>query len=348
MWECEYSREPVDYRLLWLRFLKKIWMIPVAVLAGVVLVGACHLFVKTVARGGRTYQAESIFYIDFAEDTRGEEYDYYNYFTWGEVIHTDFFMDYVYEKMSGELSVEEIASYITATVDSDVRYLYVRCNTHSPELSVKLASIMEEVVPKFADIRKEMSSIEIAKTADNAKDSSKIRLGNACFLGGCLGLGLSMFLILIVLIVDPAIYIPSAVEKRYHITCLGAAFMPEFAPNWKYVLGDAVKIAKVYADEDFQEEHSIQGDTERTIVSCRNPVEHPEELERIRECEKVLLVLRAGRKNNKAFERLIEQLGRQNIKITAVILADTDEKLLSAYYRSRFTDTVTTNQRSKQ
>lgn len=343
MWECEYSREPVDYRLLWLRLLRKIWLIPVAVLAGVVLVGACHYYARTAARGGRTYQAESIFYIDFAEDARGEEYDYYNYFTWSEVIHTDFFMDYVYEKMSGELSMEEIASCITATVDSDVRYLYVRCNTHSPELSVRLASIMEEAVPKFADIRKEMRSIEIAKAGDNAKDNSNIRLGNACFLGGCLGLGLSIFLILIVLIVDPAIYIPSAVEKRYHITCLGTAFMPEFASNWKYVLKDAVKIAKVFVDEDFEEkEYSIQGDAERKIISCRNPAEHPEELDQIRECEKVLLVLKAGRKNNKAFERLIEQLGRQNIKITAVVLADADEKLLSAYYRSRFANQVIT------
>lgn len=343
MWECEYSREPVDYRLLWLRFLRKIWMIPFAVLAGVVLVGACHYYVKTVARGGRTYQAESVFYIDFAEDAQGEKYDYYNYFTWNEVIHTDFFMDYVCEKMSGELSVEEITSYITATIDSDVRYLYVRCNTHSPELSVRLASIMEEAVPKFADIRKEMRSIEIAKAADNAKDSTNIRLGNACILGGCLGLLLSIFLILIALVVDPAIHIPSTVEKRYHILCLGAVFMPEFAPNWKYALKDAVKIAKVFVDEDFQEEEfRIQGDTERRVISCRNPVECPEELDKIRECEKVLLVLRAGRKNNKAFERLIEQLGRQDIKITAVVLAGADEKLLSAYYRSRFANPVIT------
>lgn len=341
MWECEYSREPVDYRLLWLRFLRKIWMIPFAVLAGIVLVGACHYYAKTAARGGRIYQAESIFYIDFAEDTQGETYDYYNYFTWSEVIHTDFFMDHIYEKMGGELSAEEIASYITATIDSDVRYLYVRCNTHSPELSVRLASIMEEAVPKFADIRKEMRSIEMVKAADNAKDNTNIRLGVACILGGCVGLGLSIFLILIALVVDPAIHIPSTVEKRYHILCLGAVFMPEFAPNWKYVLKDAVKIAKVFVDEELQEkECRIQEDMERKIISCRNPVEHPEELDQIRECEKVLLVLRAGRKNNKAFERLIEQLGRQDIKITAVVLADADEKLLSAYYRSRFTNPV--------
>ena len=340
MWECEYSREPVDYRLLWLRFLRKIWILPVAVTVGVALVAACHFYTKTAARGGRTYQAESIFYVEFAENARGEE-DYYNYFTWGEVIHTDFFMDYVYEKMGGELSKDEIISYITATVESDVRYLYVRCNTHSPELSVKLASVMEEIVPEFADARKEIRSIELAKTGDNAKDSSKLRIGNACFLGAGLGLGLSMLWILAALLMDTAVYLPSAVERRYHITCLGAPFMPEFAPNWKHILKDAVKIAKVFVDEDFQdEEYAIPGEENRKVISCRNPAEHPEELDRIRECEAVLLVLKAGRRNDKVFERLLEQLGRQGIRVTGVILASADEKLYSAYYRSRFAKPV--------
>lgn len=348
MWECEYSREPVDYRLLWLRFLRKIWIIPIAMLAGIVLVAACHYYARTVARGGRTYQTESVFYIDFAEDAQGEKYDYYNYFTWGEVIHTDFFMDQVYEEMAGELSMDEIISYITATIDSDVRYLYVRCNTHSPELSMKLASVMEEIVPKFADIRKEIRSIEIAKAGDGASDSSKLRIGNACFLGGGLGLGISLFWILAALTVDTAVYIPSAIEKRYHVTCLGAPFMPEFAANWKYVLKDAVKIAKVFVDEDFRdEEFEIPGDKKRKVVSFRNPAEHPEELDRIRECEEVLLVLKAGRKNDKMFERVLEQLGRQDIRVTAAVLADADEKLLSAYYRSRHAKPVTMHDRSR-
>ncbi|MCM1025854.1 MAG: hypothetical protein NC432_05435 [Roseburia sp.] len=341
MWECEYSREPVDYRLLGLRFLKKIWILPLAVLAGILLAAACHFYARTGARGGRTYQTESIFYIDFAEDAQGKQYDYYNYFTWGEVIHTDFFMDYVYEKMNGRLSEDEIASYITASIDSDVRYLYVRCETHSPELSVELASVMEEIVPKFADTRKEVRSIEVAKRGDSARDSSKLRMGNACLLGAGLGLGISLFCILVFLITDPAVYLPSTLERRYHIICLGAPFMPEFAPNWKHVLKDAASVARVFVDEDIRdEEYIIPGDKKREIISCKNPAEHPQELERIKGCEAVLLVLKAGRRNNKAFERVLEQLGRQDIRVLAVILAEADERLLSGYYRKRKTLSV--------
>ena len=340
MWECECGREPLDYRLIWLRFLRKLWILPVAVLIGTMLVGAVYYYSRTAARGGRTYQAESVFYIDFAGNTQGK-YDYYNYFTWGEVIHTDFFLDYVYEEMKGEYSREELASYITATVDSDVRYLYVRCNTHSPELSVKLASVMETIVPQFAEIRDEFETIEVAKRGDEAKDSSKIRLGNACFLGAGLGLTAAVLGILTLLILDTGVYLPSTVEKRYHVVCLGAPFLSEFAPNWQLYLKDALKVALVCVDEDaedFSDElsHAGVGSMAKTeVILCQNPVEHSEELEKIRNCDRTILCLRAGSKNHEAFTRLLEQLGRQGIPVTAAILVSADEKLISAYYRSK-------------
>ena len=344
MWECECGREPLDYRLIWLRFLRKLWILPIAVLAGTVLVGAVYYYSRTAARGGRTYQSESVFYIDFAENSQGVEYDYYNYFTWGEVIHTDFFLDYVYEEMKGEYSLEELASYITATVESDVRYLYVRCNTHFPELSVDLASVMETIVPQFAEIRDEFESIEIAKKGDVAKDSSKIRLGNACFLGAGLGFTAAVLGILAVLILDTSVYLPSTIEKRYHMVCLGAPFLPEFAPNWQLYLKDTTKVALVRADESDSSEWLLPAvgdgatsisDKEPEIIICQNPVEHPGELEKIRNCDKTILCLEAGRKNHETFTRLLEQLSRQGIQVTAAILISADEKLISTYYRSK-------------
>ena len=337
MWECECGREPLDYRLIWLRFLRKLWILPIAVLTGTVLVGAVYYYSRTGARGGRTYQSESVFYIDFAENALGEEYDYYNYFTWGEVIHTDFFMDYVYGEMQGEYSREELASYITATVDSDVRYLYVRCNTHFPELSVKLSSVMETIVPQFAEIRDEFETIEIAKKGDVAKDSSKIRLGNACFLGACLGLAAAVLGILVILVLDTGVYLPSTIEKRYHMICLGTPFLPEFAPNWQLYLKDALKVALIRVDEgDSPEELSIAGvsSMEKTeVILCQNPVEHPKELEKIRGCDRIILCLRAGCRNHEVFTRLLEQLGRQGIQVTASVLVEADKKLISSYYR---------------
>lgn len=370
MWECELGREPLDYRLIWLRFLRKLWILPIAVLVGTMLVGGVYYYSRTTARGGRTYQSESVFYIDFAENSRGEEYDYYNYYTWGDVIHTDYFMDYVCGEMKGDYSREELISYITATLESDARYLYVRCNTHFPDLSVKLASIMETIVPQFAKIRDEIETIEVVKKGSEAKDSSMLRLGNACFLGGCLGLAVAVFGILTVLIIDTGVYLPSTIEKRYHVVCLGAPFMPEFAPNWQLYLKDALKVALILVDKDNSSERlSSSGDVGGTsagdkelmkldsdfmrflkhpenisgmdsmikpdVIIYQNPVEHLEELENIHSCDRVILCLKAGHKNHEIFTRLLEQLNRQGIQVTAAILISADKKLISTYYRSR-------------
>lgn len=334
MWECKYSHEPVDYRLLWLRFVRKLWILPIAVLAGAILTAAGYYCMRVVAAGGRTYQTKSVFYIEFAENSEGEDYDYYNYYTWDEVIHMDYFMDYVFGRMKGELSREELASCINATIDSDVRYLYVRCTTHEPELSLRLAAVMEEIVPEFAETKKEFEKIEPAQTAAEATDSTKLRMGNACFLGACLGLGLSVLWILAALVLDTAIFIPASFERRYHIPCLGAEFMPEFVPNCRYLLKGADRIARVSLEEPAAE-IEITGDETAQVISCRNPIEHPEELDRIRECDRVVLCVKAGCKNEEAIRRMLEQLNRQEIKITAVALTDADEKLISAYYRRR-------------
>ncbi len=337
MWTCEYSKEPVDYKLIGLRFIRKIWLLPLAILVGILVVGSCYYYAKIIAKGGRTYQTESIFYVDYAENLEGKQFDYYNYFTWGEVIHTDFFMDGILEKLQGEIERTRLEQYVSATVESDARYLYVRCNTHTPELSLKLAGILEKVVPLFSDSKEEIQSIRLDKAAREATDSSKLWMGNAYLLGGLLGLAAAVFGILIWLITDSAVYIPSTLEKRYHIPCLGTSVMEEFSTNCEYFLKEAKQIAIVPVDKEsidgaLFENIALSEQTE--VILCKNPIECPEEWKRICECQKVVLVVRAAKKNSKQLERVLEQLLRMDINVTATVLVHVNERLLRAYYRS--------------
>lgn len=334
MWENDCSKEAMDYRLIALRFVRKIWIILLATVVGIVLVGALYYYMRTGARGGRFYQTESIFYLDFATDENGTEYDYYNYYTWGEVIHTDFFMDYVYEKMGGQLSIEELTSYITGSVDSDVRYLVVRCTTHDPELSKQLAAAMEEIVPGFAEGKKEFAGIELAQAGDIAKDSSKIRMGNAYLLGAMLGCGVSLIWVLLAIICDTAIYIPGTMERRYKIPCLGSKCMEEYESNCRKLLEGAEKIAVVAVDSDIAS-MELLGVSAENVVECGNPIFNSGELNKIKKCDKVVIFANAGVKNHEGIVRLLEFFNKQEIEVTATALAGADEKLIKAYYRSK-------------
>ena len=53
----------------------------------------------------------------------------------------------------------------------------------------------------------------------------------------------------------------------------------------------------------------------------------------IREEDAVILMVEAGAKNGKKIERVLQQLGRQDIKLCGAFLYNEDEKLIKHYYR---------------
>ena len=330
MWECEYSKEPVDYKLLGLRFLRKIWIVVVSAIIGAALVAGAHYASKIIQNGGRIYQADSLFYLNLGQDGNGNNYDYYNYYTWNEIIDADFFADGIYKKIGGRLLKDEIREAVSASVEYDTRYLIVSCRTLSEELSLELAKAVESLLPDFVDTRKEFESVELTRSADRAKDSTDIRMLNACGLGAFLGIFLSVLGILIFLTLDTSVYLPVTLERRYHLVTLGAPFMSEFASNLEYMLGKEKRIAVVYTDIPIP----VKGLDGSTAVICRNPVEEPKELIKIRDCDTVVLCVKAAAKNGKRVERCLEQLARQGIAVTATVLVGADEKLIRAYYRS--------------
>ena len=58
----------------------------------------------------------------------------------------------------------------------------------------------------------------------------------------------------------------------------------------------------------------------------------PEGLETIRNSDAVIVSLKAGNHNLKQFERLIEELSRLDIQVTATLLTGEDAKLIKRYY----------------
>ena len=329
MWECDYAREPVDYRLLSLRLLKKVWILPLAVLIGAVLFGAGHYISKVCFGDGRTYQTDSLFYIDFAEDSAGNEYEYHNRYTWGEIITTDFFADRVYDELGGALSKEEIRKSSFATVESDVRYLTVRGTNNDKELSLKIERALEKAIVEFGEEKKEFNSITLTKHDDIAKDATNIRLVTAIILGTVVGLFVALIWCVAAAVTDTSVYIPSTLEKRYKVPVIGAPSMAEYESNARIMLKDAERVLLVPGDDktdisnvELYKEH----------VKCQNPIAVPSETEKLKDAGCVVVALQAGAHNGKRLERTLEELGRINASVKAFVLIGEDTKLINRYY----------------
>lgn len=328
MWECKYARETVDYRLTFLRLLKKIWLLPLSAVLGALLIGSIYYMSRMCFGNGRTYQTETLFYIKYLGSNESEEYLYINQYTWGEILTTDFFVDSIIADTNGEFTKEEILDSTYAGVESDVRYLYTRCTTRSPERSELLDKALEKAVVAYGVNQKEF--YEITPVRKETKDVSNIRLGTACILGASGGLFICIVIWLVSAITDTSVYLPSTLERRYKRRALGAPSMPEFAVNCKLLLSEKPGVWVVPGDG----ETSIEGlDLSVNYLPCDNPIAKPETAGLLKDASCVIVAVRAGAHNGKRLERTLEELTRLGAIVSAFVLVDEDKKLIERYYR---------------
>ena len=366
MWETRYAREPIDYRLFFLKLLKKIWIFPLAAVIGAVVVGGVYCLVNFGIKDGYKYRARTIYYVTYADDASGNEYDYYNYFTWQEVIHSDYFTEGLSKAMGGSLSKDEIIANTLATVESDVRYLYTKSTAGSVDEAIRLEKEVEKLMLAFPDGKKEFESIVIVDEPgeDDTEDVSLIFVKRAVIFGAVIGLIAAVIISIFYACVDTSVYLPSTLEKRYGIPALGALSMKEFEANVREFLGDKKKVAVIKADttpEKIKQVYSgEEGDVSLDIRSMKKLISHNGEdslidalsgdfekvvfedifsdkteenvYSKIKECDAAVIIAKAGAHNGKKIERIIEQLARQEIKPAAFALAGEDEWLIRSYY----------------
>ena len=91
----KYTDETLNLRSFYLRFLKKIWILPVAALIGAILAGGIYYLVTVTFGPERRYEAQARFYLTYSDDAyirnaEGERVlDWYNGATWTNFIFND-------------------------------------------------------------------------------------------------------------------------------------------------------------------------------------------------------------------------------------------------------------------
>lgn len=344
MWECNFAGERMDYKLFWLRFVKKIWLILAAAVMGALLIGGSYYLINITFGEEPSYKVVSQYYLDYAEDGSGTPYEFINYFTWSEIVNTDEFIEILKEKVSGKLSVsdETLRAYTDATVESDVRYLYTTVITETPDTTLELSRAMEEAVKTFVKGQKEFNSAKVVTMPLEATETyPDVRPVRAFVLGLILGLFVGLLGVSVQIICDSSVFLPSTLEKRYHVKALGCVSFAESKNNICYLIKNVKKLAVVSLGEldkagAIDAVEFIKGHLENDCDLCvmeKSVISEEFDFDALRECDKLVLIVRAGAKNGKMIERAVEQIRRQDLEIGGAFLFDEDKKLIKQYYR---------------
>ena len=93
--KVKYTDESLNLRSFYLRFLKKIWILPIAALIGAIIAGGIYYLVTVTFGPERRYEAQARFHLTYSDDAyirnaEGERVlDWYNGATWTNFIFND-------------------------------------------------------------------------------------------------------------------------------------------------------------------------------------------------------------------------------------------------------------------
>ena len=93
--KVKYTDESLNLRSFYLRFLKKIWILPIAALIGAIIAGGIYYLVTVTFGPERIYEAQANFHLTYSDDayicnSEGQRVlDWYNSATWTNFIFND-------------------------------------------------------------------------------------------------------------------------------------------------------------------------------------------------------------------------------------------------------------------
>ncbi len=249
----EYVKKGIDLKRMYLRFQTKVWLLLMLTMAGAVVGGLAY----QVARATRmpvTYEAVSKLYISFGADESGEIYQYYNGYTWNDLLDADPILNRIMEYVPEGVSREEVAAATKAEILSDIRLLTITVDGSTEKFVREVQAAAESGLTAYADDSEEIKRIEVIRTQEPYRVFWDDKTVTACVTGAVIFAVVSCLFMAFFYVLDEAIYTQSDVEGKYPYKALGLIaksqkglqpYARELRTNITYTLGDMRSFAMI-------------------------------------------------------------------------------------------------------
>lgn len=203
------------FTLLLLRQWKKVLL---WTFLGALIVGVPYFLSKTVI-GNFDYRAEVTVHVEYGEDTAGNLYDYINYYTWGQWITSDAYVNGLVSEYGLKAEKNAIKTYLGAQVPADQRMVVFTIVTKNKGLSDSIASaVSDSVVGFITENIAEVSEASVINVSTAVKYFIYNNTPQAFVFGALMGFAVLLFVIWLYFLLDDSVYIPEIFEKETGLT----------------------------------------------------------------------------------------------------------------------------------
>lgn len=217
------TMEGVDSKALLLCLIKKIPALLILAVAGALAGSGLAFLVMWVKLATPVYVSETEYYIDFAEG-RLEARDYYNDFTWNDVLATDPILGKAMETLGDGYVREQVRNMITADILSDVRYLTITIRGMDAAAVGAVQDALQAALESYGDIRKEFASIQKIEDSGVVRERIEGFPVRAALLGAVLFAGIGIFVIAFRFGLGDCIYTKADITKYFGIPVYGLLY----------------------------------------------------------------------------------------------------------------------------
>lgn len=350
----EYWQEGIDSKAFLVELLYCMPYMLLLGVAGAVIGSGLYLIIMTVFSGPQIYQAETEYYIDFAEG-RLEAKDYYNDATWNDVMATDLILGNTMSILGEEYDRNEIKDMITADILSDVRYLTITVEGENEALVAAVSDVTKISLENFANGKDEFDSIYQIEDNGVVAKTVKLFTWRAALLGSVLGVIAMLVKVSLEFGVGDRFYTRKDILKYLNLPALGILYKNGKAVcnieemnldnNLSYIIDksgdqcgkkeDISNNAKIvvlgFTDADAMQDIKGQIKQNIEIISMAEEI-NSDSYEKIRQAQIAILAVPFGVSVRRKIEERIENLEIQDCHITGAILTGCSRGWMKLYF----------------
>lgn len=328
-----YKAQTMDLTKLALEFLAKIW-IPIIACLGGALLGALVYSVQYRITNGPLYQTQSKVYLDFAADETGEVYQFYNGYTWNDLMSTEPILSVTMDNLKNAgVSEAEVEASTKAEILSDIRLLTITITNQNADVCESIKEATEKSLETLGSTAKEFRSIKVVKTENPVRIYSDNRIKQALLLGAVLGLFIAVMVMLFAFALDDRIMVPADFTGNVDAAFLGIEF--EKKENEKADAEEDALEKRFEADLLSNCSH-IFGERSKAITLdayAATAGKEPMDYEMLRAAEYVILQVPYKKVTLRTLSYLLSELKLQDCEKVGIILTDADRKMYHRYFR---------------
>ena len=213
MRKIRYADVGMDMKKLALRFMRKIWMVLLAAVAGGVAGAVIYSVVNIVPESKREYQAVSKVYLDFAADETGEAYQEYNGYTWNDLMATDPILDVTMGYLPGDYTREEVVAATRAEILSDLRLLTITITTNDPDRCDAILKAIGQSLVERGDTAKEFRQIQVIQMTEATLLTADSRMTQAVGIGVTIAVVVILLGMLLYYVLDDRIWVAADLRQ---------------------------------------------------------------------------------------------------------------------------------------